>query len=312
MKTILKIIVCTLIVTMSGCSSKEKVQEEVIEEYSPWQENQKGRKYKPEDAEECITDTWMDIDGKTYHFNVDGYVDVGWYEKEGKKCFLSSDGSMVTGAHAVEDKVYYFEDNGQLTTSDYVQNGKVEYYIKDGQVIETVVNDVQYLNQHEYEQGEVICAVATITMVVNTLEDSNLVPDGVRKYMTQEKYYEDGVGVLKARGYVKTIEHYGLQCKGCSKNKNDIENALLSGHLVIAAVSCTPFIAAESVDPNTLNGAYHSLLLHDYSLETNQVYVEDTFTEQLSGWYPLDWIIEGSARYKGLVEMDGPFFEIYE
>ena len=84
---------------------------------------------------ELLRDTWKKIDGRTYHFNVDGYADVGFldYEVPQKNgtCKLETyyfslgdkssegdmghQGSMVTGIKQLSDQYYYyFDEKGRM------------------------------------------------------------------------------------------------------------------------------------------------------------------------------------------------------
>ncbi len=59
--------------------------------------------------------SWLNADGKWYHFDQNAKMQTGWYEENGKQYYLGADGAMVTGEQTIEGKNYRFnEKSGEL------------------------------------------------------------------------------------------------------------------------------------------------------------------------------------------------------
>ncbi|MBQ3664727.1 MAG: leucine-rich repeat protein [Lachnospiraceae bacterium] len=71
---------------------------------------------------ESVKSQWKQIEGKTYCFDIDGYMQTGWY-KEG-------------------DEYYYFKSNGALACDEWVEDGR--YYVdEEGKWIKGKVKEEQ-------------------------------------------------------------------------------------------------------------------------------------------------------------------------
>lgn len=94
--------------------------------------------YEQEDGSR-VRDTWMEYEGKWFHFDRDGYVQAGWYkDPQGRRFWLGPDGVMAADTvRLLDGKVYVIDENGYCTEQkDYtgwIQDGAGRWFRnKDG------------------------------------------------------------------------------------------------------------------------------------------------------------------------------------
>ncbi len=94
------------------------------------------------------------IEGNTYHFTPDGWLDTGWQfiSRDGVSCwyYFDSDGKMVTGWKEIEGHWYYFQSDGTLTHSklETMPDGKMYYFNTDGWMLrdtDITVEGIDYI-----------------------------------------------------------------------------------------------------------------------------------------------------------------------
>lgn len=81
-----------------------------------WVQEEKGRWYAMEDGT-YPAEQWIEIDGKWYHFDADGYMQFGWYQdNDGNLFWLGQDGAMVSGTiYSQAGNVYFIDPEGYCT-----------------------------------------------------------------------------------------------------------------------------------------------------------------------------------------------------
>lgn len=110
-----------------------------------WVENDKGWWYDNGDGTYPAS-TWMEIDGKHYYFDKNGYMVTGWLSHNGKRYYLqpktsktgNSYGHMVVGAHTIGGKRYWFDAKGVMFKDGFRQGASGKYwyaYAKDGHML---------------------------------------------------------------------------------------------------------------------------------------------------------------------------------
>lgn len=120
---------------------------EVPEATEPgWQETEQGIRYFEADAAGTLKEVtgWQDIDGKTYYFDEEGYLQTGWkqmtkyafyFEEEGA---LGEKGAMALGWKDIDGKTFYFKKTGAYEIKGALLTGiqnvgtKTYYFAKDG------------------------------------------------------------------------------------------------------------------------------------------------------------------------------------
>ena len=120
---------------------------EVPEATEPgWQETEQGIRYFEADAAGTLKEVtgWQDIDGKTYYFDEEGYLQTGWkqmtkyafyFEVEGA---LGEKGAMALGWKDIDGKTFYFKKTGAYEIKGAMLTGiqnvgtKTYYFAKDG------------------------------------------------------------------------------------------------------------------------------------------------------------------------------------
>ena len=98
---------------------------------------------------EQVASTWMEIDGKKYYFDADGYSLTGWQDLEGKRYYFNEDGSMATGEIDVDGTKYYLTDSGELKTG-WVKEGE------NGQKVSNTSQDIEGKKYFFDENGALI------------------------------------------------------------------------------------------------------------------------------------------------------------
>ena len=56
-----------------------------------WQYSKEGWWYAPSEST-YYANGWLELDGKQYHFDLNGYMDTGWKAIGGKGCYFDQDG----------------------------------------------------------------------------------------------------------------------------------------------------------------------------------------------------------------------------
>ena len=105
---------------------------------------------------EQVASTWMEIEGKKYYFDADGYSLTGWQDVEGKRYYFNEDGSMATGEIDVEGTKYYLTDSGEFKTG-WVKEGDTTYYYNEkGQKVSNTSQDIEGKKYFFDENGALI------------------------------------------------------------------------------------------------------------------------------------------------------------
>lgn len=79
-----------------------------------WNNSIGPRQYKKDDGSLAVSE-WIQHEDSWYHFDENGYAQVGWYKDEKNKWYFSRyDGIMQTGLVKIDNIVYYLDDTGAL------------------------------------------------------------------------------------------------------------------------------------------------------------------------------------------------------
>ena len=153
-----------------------------------WVEEDEGTMYlnSAGDATKGIAE----IDGKTYSFSDDGYLNTGW-QKEGidKRYYVNLDGTLASGWTKINDYTYYFNEDG-TPYSGWLNDMGSRYYIKNnGQVATGVweVNDTYYTFSDE---GKLITSEELAEHIDEIPLNDDTDPD--RKTVSDNKIYTFG------------------------------------------------------------------------------------------------------------------------
>ena len=79
---------------------------------------------------------WITVEGKTYHLDQDGTLDLGWKKISGNWYCLGYDGAMLTGWIKVSGKYYFLNDSGIMQTG-WVKDSDSWYYMDADGVMQT-------------------------------------------------------------------------------------------------------------------------------------------------------------------------------
>lgn len=74
------------------------------------------------------TDTWVFLDGERYHFDKDGWMQVGWIEVDGKNYYLNEDGVMLHDAFTTDG--YYLNLDGIQTDDELMVGDGISYMVR--------------------------------------------------------------------------------------------------------------------------------------------------------------------------------------
>lgn len=126
-----------------------EVDEDTPEGVTGWYETEGGWKYQY--GEGCFySNEMVEIDGKYYYFDEDGYRAVGWillesswylFSASGERVsgwikdngywyYLDEDGQMLTGWQYIDEGWYYFSGSGKMQTG-WISTGNKWYYLQN-------------------------------------------------------------------------------------------------------------------------------------------------------------------------------------
>ena len=110
-------------VDYAGNFSEETVYEIASDEIltGRWMQEGPGWWYQNVDGT-YPKDTWMEISGKWYHFDVRGYMMTGWYKSGNYWYYLKTNGAMATNTW-VDDDFYVDEDGKWVEGKEKVEAG---------------------------------------------------------------------------------------------------------------------------------------------------------------------------------------------
>ena len=178
-----------------------------------WKTSDAGRFYYV--SGHLLTDSWLEENGKWYHFAADGSVDVGVVEIDGgvyyfgedgarssgwvtvgmDTCYFGEDGVRVVGWRTIDGSRYYFDERGIMATGLVEIDGAFYGFGQDGIMLKgwNIIGPDRY---HFSEDG---------TMFVGWLSDGNdryyLTSNGPVATGWQEidgaRYYFDENGIMR-------------------------------------------------------------------------------------------------------------------
>lgn len=68
-----------------------------VQPVAKWIQEQNGRWWYRHADGSCTKNDWEQIDGKWYHFDLDGWMQTGWIKDKGKWYYLKESGEMASG-----------------------------------------------------------------------------------------------------------------------------------------------------------------------------------------------------------------------
>ncbi len=121
-----------------------------------WQSNTYGLWYSP-DGQVCYYNGWQDIEGQTYHFDAEGYMDRGWKLIGGQSCYFDSHGVYVPGQDNSKLLAFTFDD-GPSEGTDQILAMCEEYdcrvtFFMIGRQVEDGGAVISYINRYRCEVG---------------------------------------------------------------------------------------------------------------------------------------------------------------
>lgn len=186
------------------------------------------------------------------------------------------------GFHEVNGKRHYMS-NGKKAVNQTVESGGFEFTLNEkGEVIKSIAIDFPVYSQLDYPGGSTLCAITSFTSIVDFFSGEYCYPVHLANVMQKAGYYTPGGGT-KFEGSVEyAFNQFGYESYGVELQADEVRNELLKGNPVLSmTVSGRPWV---------ISSAYHCMVFSGYDSTTDQVYVHDTYTPSLSGWYDLDYI----------------------
>lgn len=121
-----------------------------------WQSNTYGLWYSP-DGLSCFYNGWQDIDGQTYHFDAEGYMDRGWKLISGQSCYFDSHGVYQPGQDNSKLLAFTFDD-GPSEGTDQILAMCEEYdcrvtFFMIGRQVQDGGAVIDYINRYRCEVG---------------------------------------------------------------------------------------------------------------------------------------------------------------
>ena len=118
-----------------------------------WIQDSKGWWYKYSDGTypaECV----KKIDGKTYLFNAEGYMEIGWKQLGGEWYYLYSNGEAAVNTWLKSMNNWYFFDNSGVMRTGWVKDNNTWYYLGSDGIMKTGWVQVEGKWHYLYSTGE--------------------------------------------------------------------------------------------------------------------------------------------------------------
>ena len=94
------------------------------------------------------SNTVKNIDGNLYHFDANGYMDVGWIYADGNWYYATSSGALYVDRWAwIDDNCYYFDTDGTMERNVYIDG---HYVDSSGKWVENQWIYSTYANRYWY------------------------------------------------------------------------------------------------------------------------------------------------------------------
>lgn len=77
-----------------------------------WKQDDYGWTYQVNGA--ALSNTWSQLNNQWYHFNTEGYMDIGWITDNNNTYYLSPDGAMLSGTQVIDGQYCSFRTSGEL------------------------------------------------------------------------------------------------------------------------------------------------------------------------------------------------------
>ena len=134
-----------------------------------WQKDDTGWFYAA-DADTCYYDGWQEIDGTTYHFGSDGYIDTGWTAIGGKGYYFDSRGVYDSTRDASHMIALTFDDGpgeytGQLLDILAANNAYATFMMMGTQlekygadIVPRMAAEGHTIGNHSYDHTQLIDA----------------------------------------------------------------------------------------------------------------------------------------------------------
>ena len=96
-----------------------------------WMQDSTGWWYRNADGTYPVNQ-WQLIDNKWYHFDRNGYMQIGWLQLGNTWYYLNTDGGMVTGWQMIGGSEYYFVESGEMSVGWRSIDGTYYYFVPSG------------------------------------------------------------------------------------------------------------------------------------------------------------------------------------
>lgn len=152
-----------------------------------WETDKRGKWYQYSNGA-YPKDTWIEVDGKKYHFDSDGYLDTyKWILSDNKWYFADTNGATITGWNMINN-VWYYMDASSVMTTGWMQRGNKWYYLnpENGQMFTgwAKVGDKWYYMNNS---GEMMTGWITLSNRKYYLDESGAMVTG--KVKIADTYY---------------------------------------------------------------------------------------------------------------------------
>lgn len=118
------------------------------------------------------TDCWLDLpDGRRYHMDKNGYIQLGMTQVDGKTYYLWYTGTMTTGWLALGEDNYFFLDDGTMAVDTEIGGYR---FGSDGRLLPEEEEEVQEETPVEELSSPLAVATASIISSVTTEEMTNM------------------------------------------------------------------------------------------------------------------------------------------
>jgi glucan-binding YG repeat protein len=121
----------------AGPEKEQEINAQAGEQQEGWVEEDGQIRYYQEDGT-YVQNDFLKVDGKSFYFNEDGFLQTGWVTVEDKVYYLKKTGEpgkigqMFTGQQNIGGKTYYFSPEGALQTGWQKIGGYHYYFQKSG------------------------------------------------------------------------------------------------------------------------------------------------------------------------------------
>ena len=160
---------------------------------------------------EYVKDSWLLLDDKWYHFNNEGYADIGqnaidgfkyhfddngsldtgWVDIDGKKMYVFPDHTVAVGWNTIEEKKFYFDEQGFMLTGRTTVDGE-EYILSDEGIQDIGWSEDESGNKcYVNSDGSIATGWQEIDGKTYCLNDEGIPETGWQTFLGDKYYFEE-------------------------------------------------------------------------------------------------------------------------